>query len=230
MTKVPEPGKVKTRLTPPLTPAEAAGLNICFLKDTAAAIQAAGAKSRARGVGVYTPAGGERAYEGLLPNDFVLLPQRGDGFGERLTLAMQDLLACGFEAACLIDSDSPTVPAASYRRAAELLSEPVAHRVVIGPSDDGGYYLIGMRQNHRVVFEDIDWSTDRVLQQTIDRARSAKLDVQLLPQGYDVDDAQTLRRLCDELLGNDATPAAPATRHFLAKIVEREGRARIWPE
>jgi len=230
MTKASRPGYVKTRLVPPLTPDEAAQLNTCFLRDTAAAIaQAAG--NLARGISVYTPSGAEGAYIDILPRDFQLLPQRGDQFGERLALATDDLFRIGFESVCLIDSDSPTVPSAIYAQAARLLSIQ-GDRLVLGPSDDGGYYLIGLKQNHRQLFEGIDWSTDRVLEQTVQRAAELKLPVELLPTGYDVDDRATLKRLCQELLGEEATSTsdiAPETRRFLREIVGREGRDRIWP-
>ena len=221
MTKVPRAGYVKTRLIPPLTPDEAAQLNICFLRDTAAAIAEACGTS-ARGVGVYTPVGAEAAYIDILPPDFDLLPQRGQGFGERLALAAEDLFRCGFGAVCLIDSDSPTVPANSFTNAVELLSKS-DDRIVLGPSDDGGYYLVGLKQNHRQVFERIDWSTERVLDQTKQRARELDLDVSLLPTGYDVDDGVTLRRLCDELLsGKSERDVAPSTRKFLASLTSQK--------
>src|SRR5207244_836760 len=160
MTKAPRAGYVKTRLVPPLTPEEAAQLNICFLRDTASAITNA-CGNNARGVGVYTPVGSESAYIDILPTQFELLPQRGDGFGERLIFAMEDLFQCGFASVCLIDSDSPTVSAEAYAQAVELLVGS-NDRVVLGPSDDGGYYLIGLKRNRRQLFERIDWSTERV--------------------------------------------------------------------
>src|SRR3954467_10920556 len=88
MTKAPEPGKVKTRLTPPLTSAEAAALNICFLRDLSNSIAIASQQTPARGVAIYTPAGREAAYDGILPAEFCLIVQRGDSFGERLELAV----------------------------------------------------------------------------------------------------------------------------------------------
>src|ERR1700704_4592741 len=91
MTKAPQAGKVKTRLTPPLTPQEAAEINVRFLRDVGCSINLASIKALARGVGVYTPVGSEAAYENVLPNGFFLLPQRGDGFGERLSFATEDL-------------------------------------------------------------------------------------------------------------------------------------------
>jgi|ERR1700674_607880 len=233
MTKAPRAGKVKTRLTPPLTPEEAAALNICFLRDTTAAISEAAANGLARGIAVYTPVGAEEAYAEILPEEFELVLQRGDAFGERLAFATEDLLSLGFESACLIDSDSPTVPPRAFAEAAEILSQP-DDTVVLGPSDDGGYYLIGLKKLHRSLFEEIDWSTERVLEQTIDRARQLGLMVHLLPAWYDVDDRATLRRLCQEFFDPSGDRAdgypAPATRSYLADFLKREGRDRIWPK
>jgi len=241
MTKAPQAGRVKTRLVPPLTPEEAAELNKCFLRDTAAAISRAcsrrfashppsrsfgatgsEAATAARGIAVYTPVGAESAYTEILPAGFSLLPQRGDKFGERLYFAVEDLFRCGFETVCLIDSDSPTVPAENLAEAVELLSTH-EDRVVLGPSDDGGYYLIGVEKPHRRLFEQIDWSTERVLNQTIQRAMELELEVKLLPSGYDVDDGASLRRLCNELLA-DTTSAdiAPYTRELLAKLTPQK--------
>src|SRR4051794_12017849 len=143
MTKAPQAGRVKTRLTPPLSPEEAASLNVCFLRDTAAAIERTTSGGTALGVGVYTPVGAEDAYVGILPEDFVLVPQRGDAFGERLAAATEDLLQLGFDSVCLIDSDSPTVPANAFTEAVDRLGRS-EDTIVLGPSDDGGYYLIGM--------------------------------------------------------------------------------------
>jgi uncharacterized protein len=246
MIKAPRAGASKTRLVPPLTHAEAAALSVCFLRDTAANIDAAcgasaGAGTPASGVAVYTPVGAEGAFDGLLPEGFSLLAQRGDGFGERLSNAADDLLRLGFDALCLIDSDSPTLPTAALSAAAAELAKP-GDRVVLGPADDGGYYLIGIKRAHRALFERIDWSTGRVLAQNVERAREIGLDVALLPAWYDVDDAPTLARLCEELFGDSSEQAcagvgaaargyaAPHTRAHVARIIEREGRARVWPE
>ena len=236
MTKAPRAGKVKTRLVPPLTHEEAARLNRCFLQDTGAAISVCcrgltrqnPGRAIARGVAVYTPVGAESDYADILPADFSLLPQRGEKFGERLYFAAEDLFKCGFDAVCLIDSDSPTVPAENFARAVELLSLPEDH-IVLGPCDDGGYYLIGLKQLHREVFDGIDWSTERVFEQTKRRATQIDVGVHELPRGLDVDDHATLRRLCDELLGKNACDAvAPRTQEFLRELIARDGRERIW--
>jgi rSAM/selenodomain-associated transferase 1 len=249
MTKAPRAGEVKTRLVPPLTQEEAAQLNSSFLRDIRAAISAAccsgglppsqisGAhraplqtKERAAlGVAVYTPPDAEADYGNILPEEFFLIQQRGDGFGDRLIFAAEDLFKVGFASVCLINSDSPTVPAENFSQAIELLRLH-GDRVVLGPSNDGGYYLIGLKRMHRELFEQIDWSTELVLEQTRQRATGIGLEVKLLPAGYDVDDRATLRRLCEELLGeNSRDGVAPHTREFLDRIVAREGRERIWP-
>ncbi len=235
MTKAPRAGKVKTRLVPPLTHEEAAQLNICFLRDTAAAIArvcngAQGTPILVSGVAVYTPVGAEAAYADILPPDFELVSQRGDAFGDRLAFAVEDLFKIGFASVCLIDSDSPTVTAAMYAEAVRELAN-AGDRIVLGPSDDGGYYLIGLKQFRREMFEGIDWSTERVLKQTKQRALELGLEVKLLPGGYDVDDRVTLRRLCEDVLNNKSELAidrAPNTTAFLRELVARGEGDRIW--
>jgi rSAM/selenodomain-associated transferase 1 len=223
MTKAPRAGTVKTRLQPPLTAEEAAQLNVCFLRDIAAAIVDAGEGSR--GVAVFTPAGSESEYADILPSVFELLLQRGDTFGERLLNAAEDLFRVGFESCCLINSDSPTLTAEAFREAVRELRQP-GDCIVLGPSDDGGYYLIGMKKLHRRLFEAIDWSTERVFAQTCKRAKEVGVQVHVLPKCFDVDDRAALRRLCDELLGENLS-AAPATKKFLGDVIAREGRNRI---
>ena len=232
MTKVPRAGQVKTRLTPPLTAQEAAALNICFLRDTTAAIASIIRQELARGIAVYTPVGAEEAYDAILPDEFELLPQRGGAFGERLAFATEDLLALGFESVCLIDSDSPTVPPRAFSQAAQILAEQ-KDAIVLGPSDDGGYYLIGLKKLHGALFKNIQWSTERVLEQTIERAREIGLEVHFLPAWYDIDKDETLHRLCRELFTGDGAASdaypAPVTREYLKELLRGEGRERIWP-
>ena len=230
MTKAPRAGEVKTRLTPPLTPQESAELNICFLHDTTAAINCIAREGKTKGVAVYTPVGAEKDYEKILPADFALVPQRGDALGERLIFATEDLFSLGFKSVCLINSDSPTVPRQVFSEAAQLLAGG-EESVVIGPSEDGGYFLIGFNKAEPSLFENIPWSTGSVLEQTRARAQKRGLRVQLLPPWYDVDDGATLQRLCRELFAGNAPAAssAPATRAYLNELLQREGRARIWP-
>lgn len=231
MIKAPRTGAVKTRLIPPLKPDEAAALNICFLRDMTENISDVAAVSEVQGVAVYTPVGEEAAFNGLLPDGFALLSQRGESFGDRLFHAAEDLLTVGYESLCLINSDSPTLPQAAFLEAVIALSRP-GDRVVLGPADDGGYYLIGLKQAHRRLFTDIDWSTSRVLRQTIERAIEIGLDIQLLPTWYDVDDAEALAQLCDELFVSSSQIeerfgligyTAPHTHSYLSQLIRKNG-------
>jgi rSAM/selenodomain-associated transferase 1 len=218
MAKAPRPGKVKTRLSPPLTPDQASALNICFIRDTTENIQQVTEVSNSAGLVAYTPVGDEAAFDGLLPSEFRLLAQRGEGFGQRLLNVCEDLFACGFSAVCLIDSDSPTMPHDALLQAVERLSR-AGDRVVLGGSDDGGYYLIGLKRLHYRLFEQIDWSTERVFAQTLERAGEIGLQVELLPTWYDVDDAATLERLRRELTApDDAAYDARHTRAYLHSL------------
>ncbi len=199
MAKAPRPGKVKTRLSPPLTPEQAAAINICFLKDTTENIQAVSSSGRSAGVISYTPVGDEALFEGIFPQSFLLVAQRGDGFGERLLTSAEDILACGFGAVCLIDSDSPSVPASAFQQAVDELLKP-GDRIVLGGSHDGGYYLIGLKQAHPEPFANITWSTASVYAETVAAIQGAGIEMVALPLWYDVDDAATLKILADELL------------------------------
>jgi rSAM/selenodomain-associated transferase 1 len=224
MTKAPQAGQSKTRLVPPLTTAQAAMLSASFLRDTCENIVASCMNGTAAGVAVYTPVGAESFFDGLLPPSFSLLKQRGNLFGDRLFHATEDIFAAGYDSVCLIDSDSPTLPSRFLRAAVSALAQP-RDQVVLGPAKDGGYYLIGLKKSHRHLFEDIDWSTSKVLTQTITRAKEIKLPVTLLASWFDVDDAATLRRLCDDLFPTNGKQAGPAyraahTRAYLARLLQ----------
>jgi len=231
MAKAPLEGEVKTRLVPPLTAREAAALNICFLRDMATNIDSISETEAASGLVVYTPAGSESAFAGVLPESFTLLAQRGAHLGERLCNATDDLLRQGYGAVCLINSDSPTLPRSILIRALKSLAIE-GDRVVLGAAEDGGYYLIGLKHAHRNLFNEIAWSTSDVLARSRQRAAEIDLPVELLSPWYDVDDAGTLARLCEELLFTsplDGAYPAPHTRAFLEAIVTSEGRQRICP-
>ncbi len=221
MAKAPVPGRVKTRLSPPLTPTEAASLNAAFLRDTLANLGAAAADCGAACAVSYTPVGQESLFTGILPDSTLLVPQRGDGFGERLLFTVIDLLQCGFGAVCLIDSDSPTVPTAEFAGAARALDRDCA---VLGRSDDGGYYLLGMRAAHARLFQEIAWSTEAVGEQTAERAAEIGLPLVELARWYDVDDAASLARLRAEQAAGGPGYAAPHTRAFLLGLDAENGQ------
>jgi rSAM/selenodomain-associated transferase 1 len=232
MAKAPLAGEVKTRLVPPLTEKEAAELNVCFLRDIAANIASVSETEAASGLVVYTPVGSESAFDGVLPEGFKLLAQRGISLGERLCNATDDLLRQGYSSVCLINSDSPTLPRSILIRAIELLASD-GDRVVLGAAEDGGYYLIGLKQAHRNLFNGIEWSTSHVLARTRRRAAEIDLPVEMLRPWYDVDDADTLNRLCEDLFFSESLAGSyPAhqTRAFLDSILKTECPQRICPK
>ena len=230
MAKVPFAGAVKTRLTPPLSAEEAATLSTCFLRDMATNVLDMNSDGM-EGAVLYTPANAEGLLHDLLPNGFKLVAQRGETLGERLINAAAELLSNGFESVCLINSDSPTLPSEILKTAASLLAQD-GDRVVLGPSEDGGYYLIGLKRPHYELFERIAWSTADVLAHTIERAAEINLPVEFLPTWYDVDDAATLLLLCEELLllsdGHNGQAQfrggseAPHTRKYLAGLIAKD--------
>jgi uncharacterized protein len=234
--KTPRNGFSKTRLCPPFSWEEAAGISRCFLKDTSATIRALSDEDPfVVGVAVYTPVGSEGELEQLLPPGFKMIAQRETDFGTRLMGAIQDLFSVGFGAVCLINSDSPTLPFSHLQELATFFKEPL-DRVVIGPSSDGGYYAIGMCCPHPRLFEEINWNSDRVYDQTIERAKEIDLLPVALPPWYDVDDQFALRRLLSELFPERTSEpmpkGAPAanTKAFLRDMLGQEGTGRIWPD
>src|SRR5262249_15476229 len=198
MAKASIPGRAKTRLVPPLTPEEAAGLNTAFLRDIAENLISASALANIAPVMAFAPAGCAAFFRDILPAPIALLETVAPSFGECLSHAAASLLDAGHDAVCLLNSDSPTLPTAYLTAAATALAVP-GDRIVLGPSTDGGYYLIGLKRPHRRLFEDIDWSTEKVAAQTLARAQELSVPVHHLPSWYDVDDADALRALVREL-------------------------------
>lgn len=229
MAKAPRLGEIKTRLVPPLSPAEAAALGGAFIQDIAENILAAAEAVAIEGYAAYSPPGSEAEFTRLLPADIRLLPPRRIGLGASLWHAAEDLLAAGYGAVCLVNADSPTLPTTFLVEAVHALGKS-GDRVVLGPAEDGGYYLIGLKRPHRRLFEDIAWSTEIVFGQTLDRAAELALRAITLPRWYDVDDSESLRRLIDELLGADLPEAycAPHTAGVLRQILAESSSRTAW--
>jgi uncharacterized protein len=137
-----------------------------------------------------------------LPRAIGLIGAWLPNFGDCLFHTINEIFARGHSSAVVLNSDSPTLPTALLIEAAEVLAKP-GDRAVLGPSNDGGYYLLGLKLAHRRMFDDIAWSTERVVGQTLERAREINLEVRTLPAWYDVDDLDGLRRLHAELCGDD---------------------------
>ena len=207
--KQPKPGQTKTRLTPPLTAEQAAALYECFLVDTLDLVRRVPAMDP---LIAYLPSEA-RAYFAALAPDFGLVLQEGAGLGERLDNALTGCLNRGYQRVAIMNSDGPTLPAAYLARAFEALRDGAD--IALGPSADGGYYLIGVKQPAPRLLREVRMSTPTVLADTLALAAEERLQVELLPAWYDVDEAADLARLTRELA--DAPPeVAPRTRAFLS--------------
>jgi rSAM/selenodomain-associated transferase 1 len=191
MAKVPVPGGVKTRLCPPLRPEAAAALARCFLQDRVD--QVAGLPGADRLV-AFAPPEREAELAALLPAGVRRVPQEGADLGSRLDRLLTGLLAEGYAGAAAIDADSPSLPTAYLAEACRVLAAGAAD-VVVGPCDDGGYYLIGLARPAPELFAAMPWSTPAVLGETVARATRLGRRLARLPPWFDVDRAEDLTRL-----------------------------------
>jgi hypothetical protein len=199
--KQPTPGATKTRLSPPLSPEQAASLYECFLLDTLDLVR------KIQGIQpaiAYLPEEASGYFTGLAP-DFDLLLQSGRNLGERLDHALTHYLNAGYRNVVIMDSDSPTLPSSYLSTAFKLLNN--GSDMVIGPCEDGGYYLIGIKKPHPRLLREVRMSTPQVTADTLAMAAEEGLQVGLLPTWYDVDNYISLQRLYAEL---SRAPAAPA--------------------
>jgi len=206
--KRPSPGQTKTRLSPPLKPEQASALYECFLLDTLAHMRQVG---NTQHVIAYLPRN-DWEYFRQFASDFELIPQEGNELGERLDHALTSYLTRGYERVVIMDSDSPTLPPEYLSQAFDVLSDGAD--VVLGPCDDGGYYLIGIRKPAPRLLLEVHMSTSTVAAETIALAKDEGLNLVSLPTWYDVDDATSLLRLSQEIEGLDPTMAVQ-TRQFL---------------
>ena len=188
-----QPGLVKTRLAASIGPDAAAELHHCCVRTLLARLAGA-ADSR---VLVYAPAAHRNEFvQAVGGTTWQLEPQADGDLGARMEAFFSDSIAAGAGQTVLIGSDSPDMPLRLVRQAFELLQE---YPVVLGPSHDGGYYLIGIQQNLPPIFHGISWSTPDVWRQTVDRLEEAGCQYAVLPPWYDVDEWPDLLRLSDEL-------------------------------
>ena len=206
LAKEPSMGGAKTRLASDVGGDCASELCTAFVRDTLEV-----AVERARRVYIAaSPAEAVGLFRSGAPSARCFAQPDAD-FGARLAHAFETAFADGAEHPVLIGTDSPTLPSHLLSVAHSALA---THDVVLGPADDGGYYLIGMNGLHRSLFEVIDWSTERVLSQTLERARSAGLSVFLLPPWYDIDTGGDLARLASDPLLRAHTRGAIESRRL----------------
>ena len=209
--KMPEPGRVKTRLAPPLTPEQAAALYAAFLADALAQYTTFRADVR-----LYLAPPLPPARPAFAPENVTIHVQHGDGLGPRMNRAFVETFATGYERAVIIGTDHPTLPSAFIDAAFEALAVPRA--ITLGPSDDGGYYLLGLNDFFPTLFDGMTYSHARVFDETLARAAATDATLTVLPPWYDVDTEATFRRLINEL--KDASIEAPQTRRAVATLLD----------
>lgn len=214
--KRPRPGHVKTRLVPDLTEEDAATLYEAFLEDALEQYASIDAELRLYLAGSEDAAG----VEDIHPNSF---SQSGRGLGERMLGAFAETFHAGHDRALIIGTDHPTLPTAFIEKAFALLEVP--RSIVLGPADDGGYYLLGMNDLRPELFRGMSYSHDHVFDATLHRAAATGASVSILPLWYDVDTPADLRRLAADLARGSG--GAPRTRRMLDVLAERYDGLRL---
>lgn len=207
--KVPRSGDVKTRLIPPLKPGEAARLYTAFLRDTVRTVVQLEADVRL----YLAPPLPEKEMVGI-PPDVRIREQQGETLGERMKRAFQETFDTGADRILLIGTDHPTLPPSFIRRAAVALDEP--HSVSIGPTDDGGFYLLGMNAFFPELFQDMSYGHSNVFSETLSRLGRTDATLTVLPRWYDVDRPEDLEQLCANLATDPAT--APNSRRVIERL------------
>ena len=190
MTRAPS-GSGKTRLASEIPERRLVGLREALLRDTLAVAAAA---ADAEMFVFFTPADGESEIAALVDRPLPMVAQAGGDLGGRMAVALGHMLGSGeYVGAMLVGSDVPLLSAEHISEAAELLRKHDG--VVVGPSDDGGYYLIGMTTLQKGLFEGIAWGTDAVLDETLRAADRLGVEIRMIRGDYDVDTIDDLRRL-----------------------------------
>ncbi len=223
--KPPVPGRVKTRLTPPLFPEDAARLYGAFLQDALDQYHGLGVTLRLYLALDESPGRGMPARQGNMYAQWVgenVFRQRGAGLGERMQQAFEETFAAGRRRVILIGTDHPMLPSAWIQEGFSILERQDA--VVLGPTGDGGFYLIGMNGSFSQVFEGMTYSHEAVFEQTAARVASCGASLHTLPEWYDVDTFDDLERLVTDM---QESVGAMRTRAMLRRLSERyEGLAQ----
>lgn len=223
MAKPSEPGHAKTRLADAIGEQEAANLYSAFLEDTARTLDDASIPGTSE-LGLVLAHEGEpdhESYEPFREYDFHAVPQGEGDLGDKLSRVVEYCFEHGAQRTVVVGSDSPTL---LDRHLAETFERLRGNDVVLGPSFDGGYYLVGLRSADVAIFDDIDWSTNRVLAQTLRRAKSRALLCELIEFWYDIDTFEDLERLqfhLLEYLSRREHSVAPETSRILRRLEEQ---------
>jgi rSAM/selenodomain-associated transferase 1 len=207
--KAPRPGQVKTRLTPVLTPSEAARLYDAFLRDALQLYTELAAE-----VQLYlAPPLPDEPLSGL-PDSVSVFEQAGEGLGGRMKHAFHDTLDEGYNRVSVVGTDHPTLPLSFIRQSFGALDP--SRSVCIGPSEDGGFYLLGMNAFYPQLFEGMSYSHERVFTDTLARVGTTDARLTVLPRWYDVDTPASLEQMIGDLEDEDVE--APRTRKAVQEL------------
>lgn len=203
MAKVPQAGKVKTRLQPFLTPEQSAEFANCLLQDTINKVN----QTKNKPIIAYSPSERRDFFDGF--NNLVLTAQNGSDLGERIFNAFQFAISQNLDSAVMIGTDSPTFPPEFINKAFDFLINSDA---VLGKTEDGGFYLIGLKKLDRRIFEAVEWSSPTTFQQTKNNLEKLDFSLSELPVWYDVDEPKDLKRLRED---EHLQQIAPKTAEWL---------------
>ncbi len=196
MTKVPEAGKVKTRLQPFLTPAQSAEISAAFLQD---------AESKANMfvenvIVAVSPFDERNKLDEILQHQPTLIEQTGETLGDIMLNAFKFAFEKGMDAVVMFGTDSPTFPADFIEQAFEFLE--LETNIVLGKTEDGGFYLIGLKVLDTRIFENVSWSSAETFEQVRQNIMNLKLHLREVPGWYDVDEREDFKKLQNELANN----------------------------
>ena len=204
MMKYPAAGEVKTRLVPPLTHSQACGLYGCFLRDIFAALPSL---TDTDIWAAYAPVTAQKEVRALVPGGFGIFAQEGADLGERMRNAFSRLFS-QYEKVSMIGTDSPDLPVSLISDSFEKLDKADA---VFGPAEDGGYYLIALKNPVDALFKGIKWGSSSVLADSLEKARQEGISTSLLDPWHDIDRPEDLKYL----RGSNSAPESSA---FLRKL------------
>jgi len=197
--KYPRPGMVKSRLALSIGKEQAAQVYRQLAETTLA--QASPTRQDSYDLAVcFDPASEEALFRDWLGGGLKYFPQQGDDLGQRMRNAFTHAFHEGYPKTVIIGSDCPGISRESINQSFALLD---VHDAVIGPARDGGYYLLGLKQALPELFCGIDWSTDKVFGQTVERLRSRNLSHAILPELRDIDRIEDWQWYCSEMGSKD---------------------------
>src|SRR5438445_4174287 len=208
MAKAPRPGSVKTRLVPGLSPAAVTAFYGCLLHDTLALARSLGHVE----VAIMCPDTDVNELTQLAGSEVVVVAQKGEGLAAGLTSVFAHFVEGHQRRVIAFNSDSPHLPRSVLEEAFETL---IAHDVVVGPTHDGGYYLVGAKACHHTLFARDGMGTSSALERLLSRARTLELSVAFADSFYDIDVVDDLTRLAEELRLDPAR--APRTARWIEK-------------